>query len=134
MSGGSFNYLYCKDAADLMQGHHEDFEYMLDALAATGYANDVAQETAWLMNELRAASIRIEAKIKRLEGPWHAMEWWKSCDWSENDFKRAVAEYRGIDLPDCKRCNGSGREPNKESPLACRNPDCARGKDVENVR
>jgi hypothetical protein len=131
MSGGSFNYLCHKDAADLFASGLGDAVDMADALAALGYAPDAAKETAALVAEARAAQARIDAKLERLQGVWKALEWWRSCDWSEQQFKRALAEYRGVELPTCSRCGGTGRE--RDTMRACKNPGCANGKDVAGV-
>lgn len=131
MSGGSFNYLCHKDASDLLRAGLSDAQEMGDALAALGYAPDAARETFAVIAEVRAAEARMDALLKRLEPVWHAMEWWQSCDWSEEQFKRALAEYRGADLPTCSRCGGEGRE--RGTAYACKNPGCANGKDVAGV-
>lgn len=132
MSGGSFNYLCHKVASDLLQGGREDLEHMIDALAALGYAPDAARESATVLAEVRAVEVRLDAQLQRLSGVWRAMEWWQSCDTSEQDFKRALAEYRGAELPTCSRCGGSGREPDSRF-LACQNPGCANGKDTASI-
>jgi hypothetical protein len=132
MSGGSFNYLCHKDAAELLQGGTHDAAEMGDALAVLGYAPDAAEETHALIAEVRAAEARLNASLHRLRPVWKAMEWWQSCDWSENDFKRALAEYRGTELVACSRCEGTGREPGRRH-YACTNPGCARGRDVSRI-
>lgn len=132
MSGGSFNYLCHKDAGDLMNGGCGDLNDMVDELTSLGYAEDAARETASIVAEVNAARIRIEAKLERLNGVWHGMEWWRSGDWEEAKFKRELAEYRGTNLPTCSRCTGSGREPGT-SMVACQNPGCASGKDTAGV-
>ncbi len=129
MSGGSFNYLCHKDATALFEGGDEDLEHMVSALVALGYAPDAAEESAAMLAELRATEARLNASLKRLNGVWRGMEWWQSADTSEQQFKRALAEYRGHELPICSRCGGTGREPNKGG-LACQNPDCANGRDT----
>jgi cell division septum initiation protein DivIVA len=95
VSGGGFNYLCLKDASDLFRAGLGDAQDMVDALAELGYAPDAAQETAALIAEVRAAEARISAKIDRLRDTWKAMEWWRSCDWGEDQLKAALAVYRG---------------------------------------
>ncbi len=132
MSGGSFNYLCHKQASDLLERGLRDVEEMATALGDLGYAVDAANRTADLLKDVRALEARLNAELRDLYGVWRAMEWWQSGDIGENAFKRALAEYRGIDLPTCSRCGGTGREHN--SFYACKNPGCAHGKDVAGVR
>ncbi len=94
MSGGSFDYLCFRDASDLLASERKVQE-MADALAKSGYADDAAKETQALLLEIRAARNRLQASIDRLAPVWKAMEWWGSCDTSEDDFKKALAGYRG---------------------------------------
>ena len=131
MSGGSFNYLCHKDASDLLTGGLGDAQDMGDALASLGYAQDAAKETFALIAAVRAAQARLDAFLERLQPVWKAMEWWQSCDWGENDLKRALAEYRGVELPTCSRCGGTGRE--RDSVYGCKNLGCCHGKDVAGV-
>lgn len=131
MSGGSFNYLCHREPNELMVGGLGDMEEMVDALAGVGYAPDAAKETVKLIAEVRAAEARLEALTERLRPVWRAMEWWTSGDTGEADFKAALAKYRGVDVPACSRCGGTGRE--RESVVACQNPGCAGGKDTAGV-
>lgn len=95
MSGGSYNYLCSKDAAELLSGHHSDLREMADTLASLGYAKDAAVETEELLLMLRQFDIRIQTRVDRLRGVWKAVEWWKSGDWGEDDVHETLAKYRG---------------------------------------
>ncbi|MFF8299576.1 hypothetical protein ACF07M_30010 [Streptomyces globisporus] len=95
MSGGSYNYLYA--AADLedINGKRHTLREMADRLAELGYAQDAAAETEELLVMLQQWEIRAQVRSKRLAGVWKAIEWWDSCDSSEDDVKEALTKYRG---------------------------------------
>ena len=94
MSGGSYDYLCYKDIDALVESNYR-LEEMADDLAELGYASDAAKETMGILLDIRAFKNRMEVKLERLGGVWRAMEWWSSCDTSEEGFKKALAEYRG---------------------------------------
>jgi len=95
VSGGSFNYLCYETDLEGLTGKRQELSEMADALAELGYAADAAEETASLLAHIRATNTRINASAKRLYGVWKAVEWWKSCDRSEDAVHAALAEYRG---------------------------------------
>jgi hypothetical protein len=132
MSGGSFNYLcHALDLDDLVAKQH-DLADMAEFLAARGYGRDAAQETAALLAKLRQVDIWAEVTIKRLAPVWKAAEWWQSCDSDEDGLRLAIAEYRGLTLPDCERCGGTGKEPG-ELYQSCSAEFCAQGRDVSSI-
>lgn len=95
MSGGSFNYLcHAFDFEDLIakRGSLED---MATELAGLGYAQDAARETEELLTLLRQWEVRSSVRVERLREVWKAVEWWRSCDYSEDQVHEALAEYRG---------------------------------------
>jgi hypothetical protein len=95
MSGGSYDYLYCKDVGDLINGEGGgNLERMADCLAQLGYADDAAKETLEVLLEIRQARNRIDTRTKRLSEVWRAIEWWDSCDSSEDGLLNALATYR----------------------------------------
>jgi hypothetical protein len=95
MSGGSYNYL-CRalDLEDLLK-QKADLESMFERLAGLGYAPEAAAETYQLLLSLRVMESRAEVHVQRLRDLWKAVEWWDSCDWSEDQVKEALAAYRG---------------------------------------
>jgi hypothetical protein len=95
VSGGSFNYLCHTWDLDDLVGKQMDLEAMAQALAALGYAKDAARETEELLVLLRQWEVQATVRVERLREVWKAMEWWQSCDYSEDTFKEALAEYRG---------------------------------------
>lgn len=96
MSGGSYNYL-C-DALDLsdIENKQHDLLEMSNRLAGLGYAKDAAAETYRVLVELRQFEVRIGVHLERLRDVWKAVEWWDSCDWSEDQVRAALEKYRGV--------------------------------------
>ena len=95
MSGGSYEYLcHSWDLGDLLAKRGE-LERMSARLAGLGWAEDAARETEELLVMLRQWQIRAETRIGRLRDVWKAVEWWDSCDWSEDRVRQALAAYRG---------------------------------------
>ena len=93
MSGGSYNYLYQQAGYEILSCSHDDeLQRMADRLAELGYA-DAAKETLEVLLEARIARNRIDTRIKRLQGVWHAVEWKDSYD--GDHVAEAIAEYRG---------------------------------------
>lgn len=93
MSGGSYNYLYCKDS-DALLNEERELTSMAERLAELGYAEDAARETEELLLIIRQAKIRIDVRARRLSGVWHAVEWWDSADSGEDGVKHALDAYR----------------------------------------
>ena len=94
MSGGSYNYLCFVDAGEILQ-RQQDLQVMADDLAKLGYAPDAAKETENLLLTVRQFDNRIQTMLDRMSPVWRAMEWWHSADSNEDDFKVALAKYRG---------------------------------------
>ena len=66
MSGGSWNYLFCKDIDELMNGSSTELlQDMVDRLNSAGF-KDVAKDTQRLVEYIKSASIRIETLLKHL--------------------------------------------------------------------
>lgn len=97
MSGGSFNYLFAKDAEDIYRCE-EELERMSQTLAQLGYAEDAAMETETLLLIIRQVRTRINARLTRLNPVFKAIEWWKSGDSNEDTVKEALTRYRGETL------------------------------------
>jgi len=95
MSGGSYNYL-CHASADEMMNKVSDLQDMADRLAGLSYASDAARETQELLLIVRQFENRIEASTNRLHDVWRAVEWWDSCDSSEDSVKAALDAYREL--------------------------------------
>lgn len=89
MSGGSFDYLYLKDAAQMCQAkeHLRNMAAELQDIGAGQAYRDTAHILA-LVEELERA-----VDDNPLMQVWHAIEWWKSCDWSLVEAAVVAAEY-----------------------------------------
>jgi hypothetical protein len=95
MSGGSYDYLYSKEADDLL--HRTDtIQEMADRLAELGY-HGAAVESNELLADVRRFRARIEARMKRLSPVWRAVEWLDSGDSGPEQVKSAVAAFLKVD-------------------------------------
>lgn len=96
MSGGSYDYLYVKDASDLFVNPGE-LAAMATRLSTLGYADDAAADAHDLLAIVRTQKVRVEAAQSRLYGVFHAVEWWDSGDSGEENVHAELAKYRGQD-------------------------------------
>ena|SRR5579859_2114176 len=97
MSGGSFDYLYAMEVERLLHDCNlEIVEAMANELALheAGDAAIETWETIGKLKLIRQAMSDLDISIDRLRHVWHAMEWWQSHDYGEDEFKRVLAEYR----------------------------------------
>src|SRR5438128_220991 len=88
MSGGSYNYLHSRDVVD--GGVLEDLRAAHERLTGLGYATDVAANVAGI---LRAAE-DLEHRKEAINEVLRALEWWDSNDYSENQFREALDDFR----------------------------------------
>ncbi len=102
MSGGSFNYLCWKDAAEIMEKALPDLEEMGKTLAELGWAEDAATETEDLLRIMRSFLIRADVRVRALARLWKSVEWMVSCDSGLDHIREELAAYRG-DLKDNPR-------------------------------
>lgn len=94
MSGGSWNYLYCKDVDELMNGSSTELlQDMADRLNSAGF-EDVAKDTQRLVEYIKSASIRIETLFEALSPVFKAVEWFDSGDWGKETLNNEVLKYR----------------------------------------
>jgi hypothetical protein len=93
MSGGSYDYLCCKNIGDLLY-EEEKIQNMADRLAKLGYASDAVKETLKILLTLRQFKNQIDTMKDRLSVVWKAVEWWDSGDSGEDEVKKALEEYR----------------------------------------
>lgn len=92
MSGGSFNYLYCKDTDELMS-NTSDLEEMREYLISYGY-EDIAKDTQRLIEYIKSANCVIGTLKEMLEPVFHAVEWYESADWGKERMIEALEKYR----------------------------------------
>lgn len=83
MSGGSFNYLYGKD--DELRG--DEYRSMADEMSAWPDAQARIRQIATLLEEARSIH-------REMSNVMHDVEWWKSCDYGEDQVTRGVEEWR----------------------------------------
>lgn len=109
MSGGSFNYLYIKDARDWVEHYQDsatsDAGSMAEALVALD-APEIAQEIYLVQHRIRVMLASIEPVLKNLADVMHAVEWFQSCDWGREDVMTEIAKFRGDMCSDGKHIDG----------------------------
>lgn len=98
MSGGSWNYLYCKDIDELMNGSSTELlQDMVDRLNSAGF-KDVAKDTQRLVEYIKSAGIRIETLFEALSPVFKAIEWFDSGDWGKEALNNEISKYRNARL------------------------------------
>lgn len=93
MSGGSFNYLYCKSAGEIGPDDG-NLLAMIARLGDLGYAQAAHARTIEVREKLR----EVDALIGDLSKVWHAVEWRDSCDWSEDQMRAEIIRYEAAHL------------------------------------
>ncbi len=94
MSGGSYDYLWYKDAEELFSW---DGIEALDKIATSMInhgAVDIAKDTLRLKNYIEQTLCRVEVMQEALEGVFHAVERRDSCDIGDKQLKEAFERYR----------------------------------------
>ncbi len=92
MSGGSYDYLYCKDAEELFS-KAVDIEDMAETLEKLNYL-DVARDMRRLAEYIKTARNRVEVLSKQLRPIMKAVEWYEDCDIGEDTLGKEIEEYR----------------------------------------
>lgn len=94
MSGGSFNYLYCKEPEQLFDDFAiADLSDMADILLANNYI-DVARDVRRLVEYIKSARNRVDVLQAQLKPVLKAVEWYESCDIDDESLAKAIEEYR----------------------------------------
>jgi hypothetical protein len=94
MSGGSFNYLFIKDDADLFnRSNLLEMENMATRLLELGF-EDAAKETLNLKYTIQQSLIRTQVLKDRLGDVWKAVEWYDSGDSSLEKVELKIKQYR----------------------------------------
>lgn len=88
MSGGSYNYLCCKDASEISE-RKEDIGKMRDMLNELGFI-DAAIETESVLLTISAYEVKMNARLQRLSDLWRSVEWYDSGD---SSLETAQEEY-----------------------------------------
>lgn len=87
MSGGSFDYLYSKEALDMDELGRMAGE--LEALERKGVPG-----AALAAAQTRALVLKYDHPLRKV---WKAVEWWRSCDWGEGDVYSELAAFVKVD-------------------------------------
>ena len=94
MSGGSYDYLFCKETCELFNYSNiralEEMEYRFLEL---GY-DDVAKDFRRLIEYIKSANNRVEVLGNQLNGMMHDIEWYDSGDIGKVTLAKRVEEYR----------------------------------------
>lgn len=107
MSGGSFDYLFSKETAELLEDYNiGNIEEMADRLMQSGY-KDVAKDMQRLAEYCKSANLRISVLSEELSDVMHAIEWCASGDWGEDRIFNAVEKYRNRGEA-CGSCESGG--------------------------
>lgn len=94
MSGGSHNYLYCKEPSDLFSWSGiETLNNMATSMIEHG-AIDIAKDTLRLKNYIEQSLTRVEAMQELLSKVFKAVEWCDSADIGEESLQKVFEEYR----------------------------------------
>lgn len=92
MSGGSFNYLCCKDVPDVFN-YVRDLEEMEQFLISDGHI-DIAKDVRRLIEYVRSAEIRIGVLLESLNKVFHDIEWYVSADIGKERLLKTLEDYR----------------------------------------
>lgn len=94
MSGGSLNYLFCKEPAELFEyGRVEDLETAAAEAYNAGY-RDVAKDIYRLAEYIKSAKIRVEVLHEQLKDVLKAIEWYISADYGADTLRKSLDAYR----------------------------------------
>ncbi len=96
MSGSSFNYLCYGQVDSLFTGHGGQLQSMVDVLKANFHGSQAAKETAELQRFIGYVTAEIERRAEPLRDVWHAVEWWKSSDYSRDQAQAEINRYDAI--------------------------------------
>lgn len=92
MSGGSYDYLYCKDV-DSIFAHASYISDMAETLVKLGHL-DVARDMTRLSEYIRSAYTRIDVLSEQLRPIMKAVEFYESGDWSAETLGEEAEKYR----------------------------------------
>ena len=92
MSGGAFDYLYCRETDELFC-HIADLESMKQSLICYGY-DDIAKDKQRLIEYVKSARITVETLQDILAPVFKAVEWYESGDYSKGRMIEELEKYR----------------------------------------
>ena len=98
MSGGSFNYLFCKESYELFAySNVRTLEEMESRFLELGY-DDVAKDFRRLIEYIKSANNRVEVLSDQLNDLMHDIEWYDSADIGADTLAECVKKYRQADV------------------------------------
>ena len=99
MSGGSYDYLYCKECHELFTySSIRTLEEMESRFLELGY-EDVAKDFRRLIEYIKFANNRVEVLGGQLNEMMHDIEWYDSGDIGADTLAKRVEKYRQADTP-----------------------------------
>lgn len=93
MSGGSLNYLYCKDEVNELLNAIPDMEYVEKYLIEEGY-KDISMDVRRLIEYILIATNKIKCLSSQLSPVFKAVEWYESGDYSKETLIKVLDKYR----------------------------------------
>lgn len=97
MSGGSYDYLYCKEPHELFAYHNvKTLEEMESRFLELGH-EDVAKDFRRLIEYIKSANNRVEVLGGQLNELMHDIEWYDSGDIGADTLAKRVEKYRQAD-------------------------------------
>ena len=94
MSGGSYDYLFCREVNELFSVDALDNMESIEVhLLSTGY-DDIAKDVRRLIEYIKSADNRISVLHEQLGGVFKAVEWYDSGDYSKGTMKKELEKYR----------------------------------------
>lgn len=92
MSGGSYDYLYCKEPEEIF-ANASYLDDMSETLVKLGYL-DVAKDMTRLAEYIKSAYNRISVLSQNLRPIMKAVEYYEDCDYSKENVAEVVERYR----------------------------------------
>ena len=103
MSGGSIDYLFCKESYELFAySNVRTLEEMESRFLELGY-DDVAKDFRRLIEYIKSANNRVEVLGNQLNEMMHDIEWYDSGDIGADTLAERVEKYRQADTPQNER-------------------------------
>ena len=107
MSGGSYDYLYCKECYELFAySNVRTLEEMESRFLELGY-EDVAKDFRRLIEYIKSANNRVEVLGGQLNEMMHDIEWYDSGDIGADTLAERVEKYRQADTPQTETQNSN---------------------------
>lgn len=94
MSGGHYDYIYCKDSEELFKDENLcELEDMSEDALCLGY-EDIAKDLTRLVEYIKSAKVRVSVLSNQLNKVMKGMEYYQSCDIGKDRLNEIVEEYR----------------------------------------